>query len=212
MNRFLEEVREMPCALRRLADYYAGEGHRNLQRFAEIADGCGEIIFAGMGSSESAPLAILPGLSAAGVKGAHGGSIGIRIADAGEWLHYGTAAAPSALAVLVSQSGESFETRALAERGFVSSYVAITNNEHSSLAARANLTLPLCAGDEASVSNKTYANTLAVLYLLSAVLRRKPIEAALEELRSTADRLHALDECAVEAAAPHKGQGLASAH
>src|SRR5438105_2910771 len=127
---FVGEIGEQPAALRDLIHAYRGEaGAAALDRLAELFRGGvksgvapGPVLFTGMGSSLYAAEAVLARLAAGGVEAA--------IREAGEWLHYGRDAMPAGgLAVAVSQSGESVETRALAERlsGRVP-VVAVTND------------------------------------------------------------------------------------
>jgi len=70
---------------------------------------------------------------------------------------------------LISQSGESAETKkaALALAGKGSPPVVVVNDEASSMARAASLVLPMKAGAEKSISNKTYLNTLGVMHLLA---------------------------------------------
>lgn len=75
------------------------------------------------------------------------------------------------LAIVVSQSGESFDTVSAAEK-LVKSGVevwALTNNGESRLAHLANEVLLLHAGDEVGSATKTFTSTLALLYLLALV-------------------------------------------
>jgi glucosamine--fructose-6-phosphate aminotransferase (isomerizing) len=95
--------------------------------------------------------------------------------------------------VLVSQSGESVEIRVLLEQGLPGDdIVAITNDEESRLARSAALVLPLCAGEEAAITTKTFTNTLGVLHLMARALAGAGArEEALEHLTVTAGHLEA---------------------
>ena len=195
-TRFLTELSQMPAALDRLISYYEQDGRARLDDFRARAAGASEIVASGMGTSRFAPEAIFPRLARRGVS--------CRTVDAGEWLHYGTGA-PSAtsLVILTSQSGESVEVKRLVQEGRVASgFVAITNEQTSTLARAAGIAFPLLAGDEASISTKTYANTLAVLHLLAAALEGPDaVERGLRELRAAARLLEDAPESAVMAAA-----------
>lgn len=119
-----------------------------------------------MGSSQVAPLAAQYRF----------GKHACQIIDAGEWLHYQPHPPRKSLSVFISQSGESAEIRHLIKSDCaIKPIVAITNNEASYLADTADLLLPLCAGKEKSITTKTYSNTLALLYLLSADDRHRAL-------------------------------------
>src|SRR5947209_14041399 len=114
---FAAEIRQQPAALRDvISAYRAPDGAAALDRLAELYRGRltgrepgGSIVFTGMGSSLYAAEAVLPRLAAAGIE--------VYTREAGEWLHYGPGKLrPLGLVVAVSQSGESVETRTLAER------------------------------------------------------------------------------------------------
>lgn len=92
---------------------------------------------------------------------------------------------PDTLLVVVSQSGESAEIVALLRGTHTFGYVVgITNNPHSTLGHAAGTVLPMCAGDESTVSCKTYVATLAVLHGLAAVLTLSNLPGAVAELRT----------------------------
>lgn len=165
MNRFLGEIDDLGRSLGELIDFYRKEGQSLLDTWAKIVGTRRDILFTGMGTSEFAPLSVSSALTELGIS--------VRTLDAGEWLHYGANPKDErSLPVLVSQSGESIETTRLIEKyALRRRYVAITNDWESSLAGNAMLALPLHAGAEASISTKTYCNTLALLYLLERRIR-----------------------------------------
>ncbi len=91
-----------------------------------------------------------------------------QVPEAGELLHYGMdLVRPDALVVLVSQSGRSVETAAVADRLRAAGHrrtIAVTNDPASPMATlAADVVLPILAGDEATVSTKTWITTFAVL-------------------------------------------------
>jgi len=96
------------------------------------------------------------------------------LAEAGELLHYGTAGIePGTLLVLVSQSGRSAETLALArlaQREGNARIVAVTNDPLSPLAVIADFVLPILAGAEAAVATKTFMNTFVAMQALADIL------------------------------------------
>jgi glucosamine--fructose-6-phosphate aminotransferase (isomerizing) len=147
-----------------------------------------KVLFAGMGSSEFAAETILPAMAARGVES--------WLVDAGELLHFPRPF--NGQLVLISQSGESAETRKLAEMA-AGRFVAITNNPQSAIAKLACLNMPMMAGEEASISTKTYANTLAVLHLMGQ--EPNTLDAALDRLEQVSAAMHAPTQESVEKAA-----------
>ena len=196
MSQFLEEIDELPKALSRMTAFYRSDGRERLNAWAEKMKSRNQVLFSGMGTSEFSPLAVQPRLSALGVA--------IRTVDSGEWLHYPIPLlGEQGLVVLISQSGESVEIKRLVERKMAGTdYVAITNDDHSTLARDAALVLPLCAGEEAAITTKTYTNTLGLLLLMAAAMEG---DAALDEavghLEVIADYLQVVDEVQLAAAA-----------
>jgi glucosamine--fructose-6-phosphate aminotransferase (isomerizing) len=193
MSQFLKEIAEQPECLLELAALYRGAGRARLQQWARLARRHRRAVFAGMGTSEFAPSAILDALARRGLDA--------DTRDAGEWLHYPRTRPP--LTVLISQSGESIETRQLADKlKNKTKLVAITNNEKSSLARAADLVLPMAAGAESAISTKTYVNTLAVLYLMAKALESAPaLDRGLRCLAQTAETMLAVDRPAIARAA-----------
>jgi len=90
------------------------------------------------------------------------------------------------LVIVVSQSGRSAETIALLDRiahsptrPFV---IGVTNSADSPLATRSNFVVPLRAGEESTVSCKTYLATLAALDWLGAAVLGDDLRATLSSL------------------------------
>ncbi|MBW7997448.1 MAG: SIS domain-containing protein [Candidatus Glassbacteria bacterium] len=191
LTEFLREADSQPEALADLIEFYRTEGAPLLTRWRELLAKYSRVEFIGMGTSEIAPLLIRSSLASAG--------IGVSIVDAGEYVHYHNAdPAEGTLSVLISQSGESAETKkataALAGQG--APVAVIVNDEDSSMAAAAKLVLPLKAGDENSISSKTYLNTLSVLHLMAG--------GELAELDKVAGTIgRGLDKPAIISAAEH---------
>jgi len=197
MSRFADEIAELPDALSRLVAFYRGEGRERLARWAQSAAGCEEILFAGMGTSLFAPAVARARLAKLGVS--------LRAVDAGEWLHYGAAVCERCAVVLVSQSGESVEVRRIIEAGRAPErFAAVTNDPESTLGRAATSVLPLHAGEEATISTKTYTNTLAVVHLMAAALEGDAaMAAALDELEAAGARLLEFSDAEVASAAAH---------
>jgi glucosamine--fructose-6-phosphate aminotransferase (isomerizing) len=158
---FLAEVREQPAALLSLLE--------QLDAFISVGRACAErkptaLRLVGHGSSDAAAsygvyaFGLLPGWTALR------DSISMSV-------YYGAELnLSSSVVVALSQSGRtpdvvSYVERAR-ERGALT--VALTNDPDSELASRAELTLPLEAGEERSVAaSKTFFNQLAALALLA---------------------------------------------
>ncbi len=160
-HHFLAEVREQPAALLTLLEH--------LDDFVKAGRACAErkptaVRLVGHGSSDAAAsygvyaFGLLPGWTALR------DSISLSVYYGAE-LDFS-----SSVVVGLSQSGRtpdvvSYVERAR-ERGALT--VAITNDPASELARRAELTLPLEAGEERSVAaSKTFFNQLAALALLA---------------------------------------------
>jgi glutamine---fructose-6-phosphate transaminase (isomerizing) len=188
---FVDEIRQQPGALRDAVEYYrSGEGWAALDRLSTLgreaavqSRGSGPVVFTGMGSSFYAADVAQPRLSAAGIDA--------RTWEAGEWLHYGPPEPPAGtLVVAVSQSGESIETRALAERlAGRTPLVAVTNEPASRLARAADVVLPMRAGHEEMISTKTYTNTLGVLHLAAGALLGETLDTAVSALLTAAEAM-----------------------
>ena len=95
-------------------------------------------------------------------------SLGVIRLETAELIHYAPELIdPANLIVAVSQSGESAEVVQLLEltQGRVD-LIGVTNTPGSAMAERAGLPILTCAGEEASVSCKTYISALAALMWL----------------------------------------------
>lgn len=95
---------------------------------------------------------------------------------------------PSTLLVAVSQSGRSAETVRLLEMNAGSAKViGVTNWEDSPLARDADFALMTAAGDEYTVSCKTYVTTQMALRVLAALLSGADAETRLAETEPAAE-------------------------
>ena len=162
---FTGEIGRQPAALRKVAGYYRSvEGSSLMANVANTIRSKRKLVITGMGTSLYAPYFIYNELA--------GTVPSCEISDAGELLHFGLQGFHSDEALLaLSQSGESAETKRVVQalKGRVP-IVSVVNDTSSSMAKNSDLVLPILAGDEASISTKTYTNTLAVLLLLSTHL------------------------------------------
>jgi glucosamine--fructose-6-phosphate aminotransferase (isomerizing) len=140
------------------------------------------VVLTGMGASYHALHPLNLSLTARGVCSL--------MIETSELIHYAPALLdPNTLAVVVSQSGRSAEIVELLRRtsGRVP-VVGVTNTAGSPLAQAADVTLLTHAGDEYSVSSKTYVTALAVLAWLGDALTGQdpqPTLAALDRAPET---------------------------
>lgn len=141
-------------------------------------------LFTGMGSSAAAVYPSLLRLNAGGVD-AHA-------IEASELLYYrADALTASTGLIFISQSGRSAEIAPLLDLATARhlSVLGITNTPGSPLHERSNAALVMRAGEEATVSTKTYTCTLATLHLLTTALLGEDISAAVEEIEQVANAL-----------------------
>ncbi|HXP53304.1 MAG TPA: SIS domain-containing protein [Streptosporangiaceae bacterium] len=155
---FERDIAAQPEALRAFAHT---DGHPAL---AALRPGtCDRIVLTGMGSSHDAALPTWRRLVRGGLPAWW--------ADTGQLLDTPELITATTLLIVTSQSGSSGEVVSLLESGpRPATLVAVTNDETSSLAAAADLTVALHSGDEATVSTKSYLNSLAAHDLLAATL------------------------------------------
>jgi glucosamine--fructose-6-phosphate aminotransferase (isomerizing) len=177
MSQVEKEIREQPEALGRLLK----DGRESAERIAEAVRAFAPrfVVIAARGSSDNAAR------YAQYLFGAHN-RLPVCLATPSLFTYY--EAAPSlsgALVVGVSQSGQSPDIVAVVESGRKQGALtlAITNRPGSPLAAAAEHTLPLLAGEERAVAaTKTYTTQLCALAMLSAALEGG--EARWTELRA----------------------------
>jgi glucosamine--fructose-6-phosphate aminotransferase (isomerizing) len=161
---YLRDILDQPVALRDTLAVFPG--FPSMRPFAErLASGdLRRVVLTGMGSSYHAlyPLALT--LIARG--------LAVHMLETSELIHYAPALLdPRTLLVVVSQSGRSAEVVGLLERthGRVP-LVGVTNTADGPLAAQSDAVLLTRAGDEFSVSSKTYIAALAALAWLGDAL------------------------------------------
>jgi len=179
-TRFVREILAQPATLETVVEYYTADRGRGLLRdAARIIRAARRVIVTGMGTSLHTPYLLRKEL---------GGSVPcLEILDAGELLHFGLDTFRGDEVVMaVSQSGESAETRQVVEKlKGKAPIISVLNNPDSSMAGNSDQVLLLLAGEEASISAKTYTNTLALFFLLSAAVKG-------ENTDETAAHLHEL--------------------
>jgi glutamine---fructose-6-phosphate transaminase (isomerizing) len=140
--------------------------------------GFDRVVMTGMGASlcSSYPASLL--LANAGIP-----TIWI---DNAELLHYAPGLITQhTLLWVISQSGQSIEAVRLLEDGRTVKpkiLMSITNDSNSQLAKASQVILPIATTVEATVSTRTYLNSLAISQLAALYLTGKDIQLAIEEL------------------------------
>ena len=182
MSKLHDEIWEQPEALHRTLDEIGPALDELKPIAARLRNGNVErVILTGMGSSLNATYPAMTFMAEHGIT-----AISL---DASELLHYHFPLADEKSAlVAVSQSGRSVEICALAERltGKIP-LIGITNEPESPLAKSSDIVIGIQAGEEETVSSKTYTCTVATLNLAARVLSNVPTEPAFSSLRRAAD-------------------------
>lgn len=160
-DKYLKEILEQPRALCRAVEGYPDQNDLLMSLSSWISsDRVTHVILTGMGASLFSCYPLWLTLSRHGIPST--------IWDTSELVNYGVGIlTPRTLVIVVSQSGESAEIRRLAEIDKqVALIICVTNQVKSSIGKRADIVLDIHAGEEATVSTKTYLTSLAVLHLL----------------------------------------------
>lgn len=184
MSAYIHDVLSQPIALKFLADQFNVKDVFTLKQRIEKGE-FDRIIISGMGASYYAAypayliLTQLP--------------IPVMFVNAAELVNYlPDQIGPRTLLWLNSQSGHSAEVVHLIEKfqkSDIGGLIACVNDLDSPLAHAADYCWPIFAGEEATVSVKTYTNMVAVNKILSLLITSNPnisqLKSALEE---TADK------------------------
>lgn len=143
------------------------------------------VVLTGMGASYHALYPLHLRLAAQGVAS--------QMVETSELVHYQAALlGPDTLIVAVSQSGRSAEIlRLLEAAGGRAAMVAVTNWPDSPLGQQCSFAVATQAGQEASVSTKTYVATLAALEWLGAALTDADPKAALSAVAAAVPAMRA---------------------
>lgn len=187
MTNFYDDIREQPQAIRRTIKAFESS-LTVLQPYAEqLRNGTLQrVILTGMGGSFAASTLCQLMLIKAGITAL--------VVETAELIYdYQAFFTPKTLIIAVSQSGQSVEIVRLLDivdwlkdRPTV---IGITNTEQSSLGQRSTSALLLQAGEEQSVSSKTYTCTLAAIYAVGTLLTGAPLKPCFESLNRTADTI-----------------------
>jgi glutamine---fructose-6-phosphate transaminase (isomerizing) len=175
-SAFLQDVLDQPRALALTLEKL--EVEPSLRKVAAQLKGGAfrRVVLTGMGSSVFMPYPLHIELAKKGYS-----SI---VAETSELIHYLSGLLdPTTLIIAVSQSGQSAEIVRLLEcNAGRATIVGVTNEPESQLGSRADCVLLTHAGEESSVSCKTYVAGLAALRLLASVFCDRDVERERSEL------------------------------
>jgi glutamine---fructose-6-phosphate transaminase (isomerizing) len=175
MNPYLANILEQPEALRSAITHFDSAALGGMR-----AGSFDRVVICGMGGSHFATYPAWLILTRAGLPVWH--------VEASELLHQALSLITrKTLLILTSQSGRSAEILALLDTAVPGQVLAITNDAASPLAECANAVLQMHAGEEGTVSTKTYLNTLAVTQLAARALAGKDLDRTRTELFAAAD-------------------------
>lgn len=179
-GRYFFDILDQPRALRA-----TWNSLRDTPEFEHIASQCDpqrfeRIVLTGMGSSYH-------GLHPLAFETARYGWTAVML-ETSELIHsYPHLLKPSTLVVAVSQSGKSVETvRLLEMNAGKATVIGVTNQAGSPLGQRAQFSVLTAAGEEFTVSCKTYVAAQMALSMLAAGLCKLDLAARLRELESAA--------------------------
>ena len=186
-NAYVEDILDQPGALSRTISSFMNMVFDDLDPFArQLRSGkLRRVVLTGMGSSYHAFHPLFLGLVRHGLD--------VQMIETSELIHHATGLiSADTLIVLASQSGQSAEVLQLLEQTPQEfPLIGITNTAESPLAARARAFLLTQAGNEYSVSCKTYITALAAMALLEKLLAGEdpgPVLAELDCLPEAVDR------------------------
>ena len=161
---YMADVLEQPEALERLISSMEGA---QLETPLGKLLGAKRVVLAGMGSSHFTTYPLFRAMLAAGIP-----AWWMNSAELLENLKAFNS--PDTIFWLTSQSGESGETTKLLDQIRQDSFViGVTDNSDSTLAKRSNFLIKLKSGPEATVSAKSYVNSIAVARVIAALLGQK---------------------------------------
>ncbi len=182
MSDFLKEIMSQPKALSDTYKYIFSQKSLIQELLTALKKrNIAKIIFTGMGSSFFSAYIPYYFLNRSGIYS--------EMRETGEFLFYAFPNTKSdyfkdIAIVLISQSGESGEIvqllRKIKNLTAPPLTIGITNSPHSTLANSVDFLFLTKAGDEKSVTSKTYTATLLLLYILSQSLAKETINEAIK--------------------------------
>lgn len=181
-NFYLEDILSQEGQLRKAIDgYKAASVMQKLKQLSERK--LSKVVFSGMGSSHFCALGGDILLKQRGMDS--------KVISTGELIYYekGCLNKDTALC-LISQSGESAETRHLLELVEEDVFIiGVTNHEDSTLAKRADMAFLLNVSDEISVTTRTYLSSLVMVQLIAAAVCGEDPGAVLREFEDTVGKM-----------------------
>lgn len=184
MNPYITDILAQPDALRKAVSKFSTHSLGSVGQRLNNGE-FDRIIVTGMGSSYNAgypaylQLATLP--------------VPVLFVNAAELLHYSSEQIGArTLLWLNSQSGRSAELVNILERIKATPpacILASVNDETSPLASAADVCLPIHAGQESTVSTKTFVNTLAINLLASLHLTGQNFDTLKDQILTVADKI-----------------------
>ena len=173
MNPYIQDILAQPEALRLALSNFSVQNLARIQRGLSQNE-FDRILITGMGASYNAAYPAYLYLTSQ--------SIPVMLVNAAELLHYSSGLlGRRSLLWLNSQSGRSIEVVRLLEKTQSTPpacILASVNDLDSPLAKTADVCLPIYAGEEATVSTRTYLNMLAVNLLAAIALSGGDVHAA----------------------------------
>ncbi|MCX6080130.1 MAG: SIS domain-containing protein [Chloroflexi bacterium] len=181
-NPYIKDILSQPAALRATLSNYPADQIEPLRKRLDQGD-FSRIVLTGMGSSFYSAYPAWLGLLPLSTPAVH-----INTAEA---LHYGQGLIDSRTLLWInSQSGYSVEIVRFLEKlkgNGPAFQFSMTNHLDSPMAQMANLVVPIHAGEEATVSTKTFINMMATLKLASVQLAGGDWQTLLQSMRKAAD-------------------------
>ncbi len=189
-HAMLREIYEQPAALQETIARYVQDGRLRTEVFGparKLLREHKDIVIAASGSSRHAGLAAEIWLE-------DFAGLSVDVEYASEYICRSTNTKRNPAVIVISQSGETADTlaalREAVKRGHPT--LAITNVEHSKMAAEASISLPTWAGVEKAIpATKSFTAQLAVAYLLALCAAEARETMPAEEI---AARIAALEE------------------
>ena len=183
-SRFIQDILDQPVVMRKALSSYPAKAMTKVAARLQKGE-FDRIILTGMGGSLSSLMATSTLLSQS--------SVPVLLIETAELIHYRlNQITEKSLVWIVSQSGNSVEIVLLLDhlrKIKPACILGTTNNPEGKLAQACDLVLPISAGDEFTVSTKTFTNTLALDQLAATQLLGGKIGAAIAEFEALASSL-----------------------
>lgn len=183
MNGFLQEVLTQGELLKKVIKFYRGEGMRLIDSIGEAFEKnqMDRVILSGMGSSLYSMDCIRSYLTEHDIPAL---SFSAHELSRYQFKHI----TDKTLIIAISQSGNSAEVAELVEKAKkVTKVVGIYNNDGCKLQDMADISLPICAGKEVSITSKTYEITMLILNILARKLTGELNDEFWKQAEVTAD-------------------------